>query len=1583
MAKKKKASGPVRGFATTSVASKASVQAAQVERDAVEGAERENETPTVEATDASHARSETAATAVDSADDTNSMQVVPSELSNEWGEEAGEPDEVERTLTGFIRVVRSRVDREIAVKEREREKDTEMGVPWLRLDAVTENVVGAVVNGDRLETCSAVTSHQELLHAYVTLTRIGFSASHAEAALRNSLRTDTDAILQAALDWVTTAFFYQSLLRIISCLCIHLPPDELPKRYTDKVALDVDTTVTLSVQQNSNNDPRPRETVTHLLSDAQPLQSSLPSEVASKDTSRDMAAIKTRILQSMLEHSDSDEDSDSSFDANPINSLSPNALHALFQSHLYNLKLILSDKCKPLRITPPPSLLTAIKEYSQRLKKLESERAFQKRKAEVEYANLVNSQNKLAEKDKEYVNLMKRIEEALVSSQNNEAVEPARNIRQKNNIANDDEDEDDDISGLFSELTASSTHNAILAAVTATTILSFPVPKSWSGKLPAHYLQEQCAKLIPSSAKSKTNPLKIKYEKLPTSTSKAYKARATITGFPSSIISSLVAKAAENNNTINTSGTTITFETPSHEAVDTLNSAQEHVATLALFNLFGASLPLYRSLPPAYRDFWIELEEAQRNSADMALKLEEDAILDVVSGLFKEYEELVKARNATNADARKSKNAFGSMQEASINTQNDEGSKSDTLRMEAQSDSLREKFEARTRNASYIEMKEFRSQLPVSNMRDELLKLIEDNQVVIVSGETGSGKSTQIPQFLLESALLSNKASQTSIICTQPRRISATSIASRVSQELGDPNGFGPGSLVAYTVRLDSTATSSTRLSFQTTGVLLRRLEQDPYLQGISHILVDEVHERSLDSDFLLLCLRRLVSVRRSDLRVILMSATADAEKFARYFETGFGGAVSVPVVRIPGRTFPVEAFFLEDAVEQSGYEIDAGSEYAVRERYGGNVIGRVSVSGKGGNKNMVSLVMEDGGDDEVNYYDGDGNALSEKTRDTLRKMDLRKIDLDLVEALIRRLVGTKGSHKDDTLQQAHLESILVFLPGIGEIRKLHDRLTSEHSKENQKYKMLVLPLHSTLTSAEQAAVFKSAPRGVRKVVLSTNIAETGVTIPDVVYVIDTCRAREVSYDEKRNLTRLGEVLISQANCRQRRGRAGRVKPGVCFHLIPRHQFDTMQVHRPPEMLRLPLEELVLRVLASSMLDQDIPNVRTFMAQAPDPPPVRHVERAITVLKQIQAISEKSDDSNPTSNLGTETLTPLGQQLAGLPVDVRLGKMLLFAVMLKCLDPVLTIAASLSLGKDPFLTRFEDSTSSGAAKRFKSGESDLLAIANAFNAWRDHIIKNGRDRNSGWNAARDFAQRNGLSITNLTMIEEARLQLLRVLASSGIVKLDSSKGAPPRPLLAHVPSNANTAAKQTSIILAVLAAGVYPSVAACLTPSPGTASTKVPSLYLQNNLADKVQVHSRSIVSEDTLVNGSLYGMYSVTKTVAGGGSGFSRIVAWDLNLLGNMSVLTFAGNCFADHQTRLLKADSGKLAFRCVPRTAAFLSALFRQANKVFDKKLSAFSGSDQRGIAGGSDTEEDTRVVAVWLSLIEAEFSLPSKFK
>ncbi|KAI8607500.1 P-loop containing nucleoside triphosphate hydrolase protein, partial [Chytriomyces sp. MP71] len=243
-----------------------------------------------------------------------------------------------------------------------------------------------------------------------------------------------------------------------------------------------------------------------------------------------------------------------------------------------------------------------------------------------------------------------------------------------------------------------------------------------------------------------------------------------------------------------------------------------------------------------------------------------------------------------------------------------------------------EEFDGRKRKASYLDLKRFRGDLPVSSMKSEIVELVQRHQVVIISGETGSGKSTQIPQFLLEAAIEGKNAGNTNIVCTQPRRISATSIASRVSEEMGDPQAFGKGAFVGYSVRLDSRVGPSTRLTFQTTGVLLRRLEQDPMLNGVSHVIVDEVHERSLDSDFLLLNLRRLLLHRR-DLRIVLMSATADSAKFATYFESALEG-LYCPVLTVPGRTFPVEAFFLEDAVEACGYEIDTGSEFAVRERY-------------------------------------------------------------------------------------------------------------------------------------------------------------------------------------------------------------------------------------------------------------------------------------------------------------------------------------------------------------------------------------------------------------------------------------------------------------------------------------------------------------------------------------------------------------------------------------------------------------------------------------------------------------------------
>jgi ATP-dependent RNA helicase DHX29 len=211
-------------------------------------------------------------------------------------------------------------------------------------------------------------------------------------------------------------------------------------------------------------------------------------------------------------------------------------------------------------------------------------------------------------------------------------------------------------------------------------------------------------------------------------------------------------------------------------------------------------------------------------------------------------------------------------------------------------------------------------------MSEHILQQIDQHQVIILSGETGSGKSTQVPQYILEAGIRTLKP--TNIVCTQPRRISAVSLASRVGDEMSDPANFGTGALVGYQVRMESRVSQSTRLTFCTTGILLRRLESDPQLANVTHVVVDEVHERTVESDFLVYLLRRLVT-RRPDLRVVLMSATADAAHFAAFFEKDVGE--TVPHVVVPGKTFPVSTNYLEDIVESTGYVLENSSEYCAR----------------------------------------------------------------------------------------------------------------------------------------------------------------------------------------------------------------------------------------------------------------------------------------------------------------------------------------------------------------------------------------------------------------------------------------------------------------------------------------------------------------------------------------------------------------------------------------------------------------------------------------------------------------------------
>jgi ATP-dependent RNA helicase DHX57 len=449
------------------------------------------------------------------------------------------------------------------------------------------------------------------------------------------------------------------------------------------------------------------------------------------------------------------------------------------------------------------------------------------------------------------------------------------------------------------------------------------------------------------------------------------------------------------------------------------------------------------------------------------------------------------------------------------------------------------KFMDKQTNQQYLKMLASRRNLPAWNMMGDILKAVEGSQVVVISGETGCGKSTQVPQFLLDEWLLS--ASQTSnkskvghveIVCTQPRRISAIGVAERVADERNER----VGNTVGYQIRLENKISASTRLTFCTTGILLRRLCSDPLLQSVSHILVDEVHERSEESDFLLLILKRLLK-RRKELKVILMSATLNANLFSDYF----GGA---PVLEIPGRTFPVEQLFLEDVLEASGFVLEADSQYCRRL-----------------NKKEQDALMQ-----ELEYADlqaagtpparsiRDENLsltdvfsryadYSKRTCKSLFLLDPMKINPELIEHVLRHIV--EGEHK-----WPKEGTILVFLPGLAEIQAVHDALCDSSLFSPRAGKFVLVPLHSTLTSEEQSQVFRKAPVGKRKIVLSTNIAETSVTIDDCVFVVDCGMMKEKRFDSNRNMESLDVVWVSRANAQQRKGRAGRVMPGISIHLF-------------------------------------------------------------------------------------------------------------------------------------------------------------------------------------------------------------------------------------------------------------------------------------------------------------------------------------------------------------------------------------------------------------------------------------------------
>jgi len=663
-------------------------------------------------------------------------------------------------------------------------------------------------------------------------------------------------------------------------------------------------------------------------------------------------------------------------------------------------------------------------------------------------------------------------------------------------------------------------------------------------------------------------------------------------------------------------------------------------------------------------------------------------------------------------------------------------------------------------------MNRVRARLPAATFKDPLLAAVAANQVVLVSGETGCGKTTQVPQFMLEDAIRRGAGGHTRIVCTQPRRLAAIGVATRVADERGETVG-AVGGAVGYQIRGEKRAHPSTALLFTTTGVLLRRLNAG--LGYVTHIVVDEVHERNVDTDFLLAILVRLLA-RRRDIKLVLMSATMDAAAFAAYFRRVNGGA-AVPVLEIPGFVHPVREVYMDGImplISGTLRRFYRGGGGDGRRRGGGD--GRRRGGGGGGGGRGGGGGGRGGGDDDDEEAEGGADdaaataatgagagdaAAAAATEYDIAEWRKRGVSYALTAALVAHVASAPPAAGEPEGGGA----VLVFLPGVPEIRRLHREMEAGGADLSRCH---ILHLHGNLTSAEQAAVFQRAPRGMRKVVLSTNVAETSVTIDDVTVVVDTLRVKELTYDHLNRTAKLQETWVSQASARQRRGRAGRTRPGVCYRIAPVGLLTSLAKSTTPEIHRTPLMNLCLQVKLLGL-----GSVPAFMASLLDPPAPAAVAASMSELTELGALVPAVGGSSGGGRGGDDgvQLTPLGHHLALLPVDVRLAKMLIMGAMLRCVDAVLTIAAALA-ERSPFrpLPPVMDPEERGAIlaarTKFAWGNSDHLAVVRAFDMWRGAGTHADRRR---------FAADHGLSHDTLRSMEDLRADYAAVLADLGFL----------------------------------------------------------------------------------------------------------------------------------------------------------------------------------------------------------------------
>eukprot|EP01102_Stenamoeba_stenopodia_P002144 TRINITY_DN11908_c0_g2_i1.p1 TRINITY_DN11908_c0_g2~~TRINITY_DN11908_c0_g2_i1.p1 ORF type:complete len:874 (+),score=238.87 TRINITY_DN11908_c0_g2_i1:78-2624(+) len=508
--------------------------------------------------------------------------------------------------------------------------------------------------------------------------------------------------------------------------------------------------------------------------------------------------------------------------------------------------------------------------------------------------------------------------------------------------------------------------------------------------------------------------------------------------------------------------------------------------------------------------------------------------------------------------------------------------------------------ERRMKNQS-LSLQETRKALPIYPYREQLLEAVRDHQVLVIVGETGSGKTTQIPQYLHEDGY--TKVGK--IGCTQPRRVAAMSVAKRVADEMG----VKLGNEVGYSIRFEDCTSEKTILQYMTDGMLLREFLSEPDLKSYSILIIDEAHERTLHTDILFGLVKDIARFR-SDLKLIISSATLDAEKFSEYFD-------GAPIFRIPGRRYPVDILYTKAP--------------------------------------------------EADYLDA---AI-----------------VTVLQIHVTRPLG----------------DILVFLTGQEEVETAAEILTARTRGLGSKIReLIVVRIYSTLPSDLQAKIFEPTPPGARKVVLATNIAETSITIDNIIYVIDPGFCKQKSYNPRTGMESLLVTPVSRAAAMQRTGRAGRIAPGKCFRLYTAWAYhNELEENNVPEIQRTNLGNVVL--LLKSLGINDLIHF-DFM----DPPPAETLIRALEQLYALGALNDRGE------------LTKTGRRMAEFPLDPMLSKMLIASEKYKCVDEILTICSMLSVNNAIFYRPKDKALHADNARiNFFHPKGDHLTLLNVYNQWKE------------------------------------------------------------------------------------------------------------------------------------------------------------------------------------------------------------------------------------------------------------------------